>query len=153
MVDETVVLSSPGLVAWDDGNFGESSFGGQALSLGLLQGAATTTIDVAVGVSGTQINAIINSVTLNIEADVPTQGSQINLNISFVTPSIPETVEAVGSQINLNEGFVTTDFQPDAGWGNNAWGEVPWGEEDDATAAVAATNFTTLILHDHCDGA
>ena len=38
MADETVVLSSPGLVTWNSGTFGDGSYGGQELSLGLLQG-------------------------------------------------------------------------------------------------------------------
>lgn len=145
MADETLILSSPGLVAWDNGEFGENSFGGQALSLGLLQGTATTSIDVTVSVTGTQIVATSGSVTEDISADVPTIGSQINLTIENAVASIPETVTVTGTQINLDEGSVTTDFQPDAGWGNNAWGEVPWGEEDDVTAAVTGTALATFV--------
>ena len=63
MADETVIISSPGLVTWGSGTFGDGSYGGQELSLGLLQGTATTAIDVAVNVTGTQLASAINSVT------------------------------------------------------------------------------------------
>jgi hypothetical protein len=55
MADETVIITSPGLVTWGNGEFGDPSFGGQSLSIGLLQGTATTSIDVTVSVTGTQL--------------------------------------------------------------------------------------------------
>ena len=136
MADETVILSSPGLVAWNNGEFGDDSYGGLSLSIGLLQGTATTSIDVAVSVTGTQLTSAINSVTLDIGADVVTQGTQINLTTGNAVASIPETVTVAGSQINLDEGSVTTEFQPDAGWGVSGWGVVPWGQENDIVVII-----------------
>ncbi len=66
MADETVIISSPGLVTWGSGQFGDDSYGGQELSIGLLQGTTTTSIDVEVSVTGTQLASAINSVTLDL---------------------------------------------------------------------------------------
>ena len=144
MADETVIISSPGLVTWGSGSFGTASYGGQALSIGLLQGTSTTTADANVFVTGTGLNLTINSVTLDIGATPIVTGSQINLTINSVVASIPETVSITGSQINLTPGSVTTDFQADAGWGNNAWGIVPWGEENDVAAAVTGRALSVV---------
>jgi len=136
MADETVVLSSPGLVAWDNGEFGDGSYGGLSLSIGLLQGTATTAIDVAVSVTGTQLASAIDAVAIRIDQEPQVQGTQINFGLPSAIASIPETVTVVGSQINLDEGSVTTDFQPDAGWGVSGWGVVPWGLENDIVVII-----------------
>ncbi len=145
MADETVIISSPGLVTWGSGDFGDGSYGGQALSLGLLQGTATTAIDVAVSVTGSQLAFAIDAVTIRIDQEPQVTGSQINLTTGTAVASIPETVTATGTQINLDEGSVTTDFQPDAGWGIAGWGIVPWGEEDDVTAVVTGTALAAFV--------
>ena len=144
MADETVIISSPGLVSWGNGEFGDPSFGGQSLSIGLLQGTATTAIDVAVSVTGTQLASVINSVAIRVDQEPQVQGTQINLIVSSVVASIPETVTVTGSQINLDEGSVTTDFQPDAGWGVVGWGVVPWGEGPDVTVIVNEGQLTSI---------
>jgi len=64
MADETVVLSSPGLIAWNSGQFGDDSYGGQELSLGLLQGTLTTTADANISVTGTGLNFSVGSVSI-----------------------------------------------------------------------------------------
>jgi hypothetical protein len=102
MADETVILSSPGLVSWGNGEFGDPSFGGQSLSIGLLQGTATTSIDFTASVTGSQLASAINAVTIRIDQEPQVQGTQINLIVTSVVASIPETVTIVGSQINLD---------------------------------------------------
>lgn len=144
MADETVVLSSPGLVSWGNGEFGDPTFGGQALSIGLLQGTVTTLIDVSVNVTGNQLTTTVNSVAIRIDQEPQVQGTQINLTINSVVASIPETVTTTGSRINLTPGSVTTEFQPDAGWGVYGYGIVPWGEGPDVTATVAGTALTVV---------
>jgi len=145
MADETVIISSPGLVSWGNGEFGDPTFGGQALSLGLLNGTTTTTADANVSVTGSRLDLTINSVAIDIAAEIALTGSQINLTVDSVVASIPETVTTSGSRINLTPGEVTTEFQPDAGWGNNAWGEVPWGGEDDVVATVTGTALAAFV--------
>jgi hypothetical protein len=144
MADETVIITSPGLVTWGSGIFGDGSYGGQELSLGILQGTATTSIDVAVSVTGTQLASAIDAVAIRIDQEPQVQGTQINLIVSSVVASIPETVTVTGSQINLDEGSVTTDFQPDAGWGVAGFGDVPWGEGPDVTVIVNEGSLTAI---------
>jgi hypothetical protein len=145
MADETVIISSPGLVTWGSGTFGDGSYGGQELSLGLLQGTTTVTVDANISVTGTQLAFAINAVAIRIDQEPQVQGTQINLIVSSTVASIPETVTVTGSQINLDEGSVTTDFQPDAGWGIKGWGIVPWGEEDDVTVVVTGRRLNTFV--------
>ena len=146
MADETVVLSSPGLVAWDNGEFGDGSYGGLSLSIGLLQGTATTAIDVAVSVAGTQLVSAIDAVTIDISIDQPVTGTQINLTAGNAVASIPETVSITGSQINLTVGIETVDIQPDAGWGVSGWGVVPWGLENDIIVTVTEPPLAVIAL-------
>ena len=145
MADETVIITSPGLVTWGSGTFGDGSYGGQELSLGLLQGTTTTSIDVEVSVTGTQLAFAINSVTIDISQDQPVTGLQINLTVNSAVASIPETVSISGSQINLTVGNETVDIQPDAGWGVAGWGVVPWGEEPDISVNVIGTRLNTFV--------
>jgi len=145
MADETVIISSPGLVTWGSGTFGDGSYGGQELSLGLLQGTSTVTADANIFVTGTQLAFAINAVTIRIDQEPQVQGTQINLTVASVIASIPETVTVTGSQINLNEGSVTTDFQPDAGWGVAGFGDVPWGEGPDVIASVTGTALAAFV--------
>ena len=85
MADETVIISSPGLVTWGSGTFGDGSYGGQELSLGLLQGTSTTTADADISVTGPGLNLTVNSVTLDIGTEPLVQGTQIDLIITSVT--------------------------------------------------------------------
>ena len=65
MADETVIISSPGLVTWGSGTFGDGSYGGQELSLGLLQGTSTTTADADIFVTGIGLNlTVANNIIL-----------------------------------------------------------------------------------------
>ena len=149
MADITVSVSSPGLIAWGSEvgavDWGEQSWSGFALSSQFSVGTATASIDINTSVTGTQINLTVGDEAVDIAAEVAVTGSRINFSIGSAVASIPETVTATGTQINLDEGSVTTDFQPDAGWGNNAWGIVPWGEENDVAAAVTGTQINTAI--------
>jgi hypothetical protein len=98
MADETVIITSPGLVTWGSGTFGDGSYGGQELSLGLLQGTATTSIDVAVGVTGTQL--VIISPATKTSGIQNVSGTSDNILFAF-RPNEASKIQYVGAGWNV----------------------------------------------------
>jgi len=166
MADVTVIISSPGIVTWGSGNFGDGSYGGQALSLGLLQGTVTVDAeigegwgnnfwgevpwggedDVSVNITGLRLNTSIGIVDGGVRIDIPVTGSQLNVAIgnsnSFTNVSF--SVSSAG-RLNTNIGTVTVDAEIGEGWGNNGWGIVPWGEEESIIVSVTGRQLNTSI--------
>ena len=143
---EFVFNSGWGSNSWGDFVWGET--GNVAVitgsQLNVFYGLQTVKIDVDASVQGQQLNTIISSITTQANANVTEQGIQINTLINDVTIVTNTPVSIQGSQINLTPGAVTTDFQPNAGWGNNAWGIVPWGLENDIVVSVTGTALTVV---------
>jgi len=100
--------------------------------------------DVNVSVIGSQINLTVGDEITTADANITTIGTRINIQLNSVVTEVNTPVNIQGSQINLTEGEVTTDFQPDAGWGNNAWGIVPWGLENDIITTVTGTALSVV---------
>ena len=136
MADETVILSSPGLIAWNSGEFGDPTFGGQALSIGLLQGTSTTTADANISVIGTGLNLTVNSVALDIGADPLVQGTQIDLIVTAVTAVTDVSTITQGSQINITQGEILFLFND--GWGSNSYGQFTWGITGDVAEVTGS---------------
>jgi hypothetical protein len=114
------------------------------LQLNVFYGLQTIKIDVDVSVQGQQLNTNITGVTTTASANVTEEGLQLNTQINSVTTEVNTIVGLHGRQINLIEGDVTIDIQPDAGWGNNAWGIVPWGLENDIITTVTGTALSVV---------
>ena len=98
MADETVIITSPGLVTWGSGTFGDGSYGGQELSLGLLQGTTTTSIDVAVSVTGTQL--VIISPATKTSGIQNVSGTSDNILFAF-RPNEASKIQYVGAGWNV----------------------------------------------------
>jgi hypothetical protein len=118
VADITVTVSSPGILGFGQGEFGDQYFGGENLS-------ATTSIGISefinntgwganrwgqytwgvVGdiaeVTGSQLNVSIGNETTAANANVNATGQQLNTTINNVTTTGTANIDITGSRINV----------------------------------------------------
>jgi hypothetical protein len=118
VADITVTVSSPGLIAFGESNFGNNTFGGEGFSLPLSQGSAELIFssgwgsnewgqytwgivgDIAV-ITGSQLNVSIGNETTVANANVDVTGQQLNTTINNVTTTATANIDITGSRINV----------------------------------------------------
>ena len=156
MADITVTVSSPGLVAYGESNFGSQNWGGEGFSLPLSQGTTEFVFNTGWGsnlwgeytwgivgsvavVTGSQLNVSEGTTTTTATANITTTGQQLNVTPGQLTITGTGNVSVTGSQANVAIGnedantgvsFTVTGQQLNTNVGNvTATGEIRdgWG--------------------------
>jgi hypothetical protein len=130
VADITVTVSSPGLIAYGEGDFGNNTFGGEGFSLPLSQNSVVFSFNSGWGsnewgqytwgivgdiaaVTGSQLNVANNlsSITVIGTANQDVSGQQLNTNINGVTVTGTANLGVTGSRLNVEIGNenATTD--------------------------------------------
>jgi len=127
-VPVTSVVDTP--LAWNVGNFGGATWGGQFDNIGITLGDETTAGEINEGwgrltwgenvwggtgdviVLGNQINLSTGTVTFKIDSLPSVTGLQLNTSLGSVQAFGLAIVSVTGQQLNISEGIV--DASPDA---------------------------------------
>lgn len=126
MANITVSVSSPGILAFGQGEFGDQYFGGDNLSATFGLGGVQFVFDNGWGsnlwgqftygivgdvaeVTGSQINLSIASVNAFTDVSVTLSGQQLNSNITGVTITGDANLNLIGTQVNSQINSVNTE--------------------------------------------
>jgi hypothetical protein len=111
VADITVTVSSPGILGFGQGEFGDQYFGGENLS-------AITSIGISEFINNTGWGA--------------NEWGLLGWGVNYQNSDASLT----GSQLNISEGNVTAEGEVREGWGVYQWGIVAWGGEQDPEVNV-----------------
>ena len=126
MADITVSVSSPGILGFGQGLFGDLNFGGENLSATFSVGGVQFVFNTGWGsndwgqftwgvtgdaadVSGLQLNVFYGLQTIKIDVGVSVQGQQLNTIIAGVTTQADANVTEQGLQLNTQINSVTVE--------------------------------------------